>query len=156
MDVIQNQCLRLCTGALKCTPIPALEVDCGVLPLNLRREMKMINCGLKYNSLDNNPAKGCFIEEQECDINNHFRPILSKIKDVLKSFPSPVIQSIVDEFPFWEYSTPVVDLSLKDVISKQNDNLSYTRWCLITVHTRLFILSLNAGLYDLIRSYTFI
>ena len=36
LNIIQNEALRIATRARRTTPIPALEVECGVLPLSLR------------------------------------------------------------------------------------------------------------------------
>ena len=38
LDIIQNLALRIATRAYYSTPINALEVDCGIKPLHLRRE----------------------------------------------------------------------------------------------------------------------
>ena len=37
LEGIQNQALRLCTGGFKTTPIAALQVEMGVMPIDLRR-----------------------------------------------------------------------------------------------------------------------
>ena len=39
LDCVQTRCLRVCTGALQCTAVASLEVDCGVMPLDLRRQL---------------------------------------------------------------------------------------------------------------------
>ena len=38
-DRVQAQCLRICSGALWCTSVAALQVDCGEMPLDLRRNI---------------------------------------------------------------------------------------------------------------------
>ena len=38
LDIIQNHALRIATRSYYSTPINALEVDCGIKPLHLRRE----------------------------------------------------------------------------------------------------------------------
>ena len=48
LDVIQSQALRLCSGALRCTPVSALEVECGVPPLQLRRNHICAKSALRY------------------------------------------------------------------------------------------------------------
>ncbi|KAJ8720529.1 hypothetical protein PYW08_005994 [Mythimna loreyi] len=37
-DKIQSKCLRIVTGAIKCSPINALQVECLEPPLHLRRQ----------------------------------------------------------------------------------------------------------------------
>ena len=46
LDKLQNQCLRTCCGALKSTPINAIQNYCGIIPLNLQRK----SLQLKYIS----------------------------------------------------------------------------------------------------------
>ncbi len=42
-DVIQAQALRLCCGAFKATPVSALQVEVGEMPLQIRRKQLMLN-----------------------------------------------------------------------------------------------------------------
>ena len=60
LDVIQSQALRLCCGALSCTPISALEVDCGIPPLQLRRKFLSGKLALRYIYMSNSPTHECF------------------------------------------------------------------------------------------------
>ena len=43
IDNIQYQALRVCTGAIKTTPTAALQVEKGVMPLELRRVQLSVN-----------------------------------------------------------------------------------------------------------------
>jgi len=38
LDVIQNQALRICGGAVKTSPVAAIQVEVGGMPLYLRRD----------------------------------------------------------------------------------------------------------------------
>lgn len=38
LDVIQNQALRICCGAVKTTPVTDIQVEMGEMPLRLRRD----------------------------------------------------------------------------------------------------------------------
>ncbi len=42
-DVIQAQALRLCCSAFKATPVSALQVEVGKMPLQIRRKQLMMN-----------------------------------------------------------------------------------------------------------------
>ena len=42
LDKVQNQALRIVTGAMKTTPIAAMESTTNVQPLNKRRETKVM------------------------------------------------------------------------------------------------------------------
>lgn len=63
LDRVQYQCLRLCCGALRSTPVNALQVDCGEMPLELRRLQLQCKSALKYRSNPTLPTNECF---QEC------------------------------------------------------------------------------------------
>ena len=43
LDVLQAKALRVCSGAVKSTPVPALQVAMGEMPLDLRRDQLMAN-----------------------------------------------------------------------------------------------------------------
>ncbi|KAK3869753.1 hypothetical protein Pcinc_024981 [Petrolisthes cinctipes] len=48
LDVVQNACLRVCLGALRCTRIERLEVESQVPPLRLRRDqLLLVYCAKK-------------------------------------------------------------------------------------------------------------
>lgn len=47
LNKIQNQCLRICLGALRCTRISRLEVEAGVPPLQDRRNYMCLSYGYK-------------------------------------------------------------------------------------------------------------
>jgi len=38
LDVMQNQALRICSGAVKTSPVAAIQVEVGEMPLYLRRD----------------------------------------------------------------------------------------------------------------------
>lgn len=52
LDVIQARALRLCTGALRTTPIPALLVETGEAPLRLRHTKLALNYWIKFKGCD--------------------------------------------------------------------------------------------------------
>lgn len=43
LEVVQSQALRLCCGALRSTPLTALQVEMGEMPLRLRQKQLMLN-----------------------------------------------------------------------------------------------------------------
>ena len=46
LDVFQNECLRKCLGALRCTRTARLEVEANVPPLRIRREHLVLSYGM--------------------------------------------------------------------------------------------------------------
>ena len=125
LDVIQSQSLRLCSGALYCTPVNALEVDCGVPPLELRRKYLALKLYIKYKYAINNPAQECF---EECyqlyygKYNDHFKPLRCKIDNYAISLPEAYKEFITDTIPTWEYDNLIIDTGLHSKFSKKHDN----------------------------------
>ena len=59
LEVVQAQALRLCCGALKTTPVSALQVEMGEMLLHIRHKQLMMNywTNLQGYSEDHNPTK---------------------------------------------------------------------------------------------------
>ena len=57
LDSIQNECLRIATGALRTSPILPLLVECDVLPLRLRRCDLTLRYCLKVSSTPGHPCR---------------------------------------------------------------------------------------------------
>ncbi|KAK4317776.1 hypothetical protein Pmani_011174 [Petrolisthes manimaculis] len=55
VDVVQNACLRVCLGALRCTRIERLEVESQVPPLRLRRDQLMLTYFAKKARVPSHP-----------------------------------------------------------------------------------------------------
>ena len=56
LNKIQAQALRICCGAMKCTSISALQVECGEMPLRLRRESLQYKYEAKMKNTLDHPA----------------------------------------------------------------------------------------------------
>ena len=124
LDLIQNLCLKICTRALKGTPISSLEVDCGVMPLDIRRLKLQSNIVLTYQNSVNNPVKECLQHSWWDDFhkskNKSFKTLLKSVKDILD--PSALGFNSVPTliFPPWELFSPVIDTSLSLLFSKKD------------------------------------
>ena len=55
LDKVQNQALRIITGAMKSTPIPKMEQVTGIPPLITRRKQKMLQQATKYQCTKEHP-----------------------------------------------------------------------------------------------------
>ena len=47
LDVLQNECVRMCLGALRCTRVVMMEVEANIAPLQLRRDALLLAYVLK-------------------------------------------------------------------------------------------------------------
>ena len=67
LDVLQNQCLRIVTGARQTTPIMSLKVEAGVPPLEIRSAF----LGIKYyNKILELPEDAGLVKILSRGINN--------------------------------------------------------------------------------------
>ena len=55
LDSIQARALRVSCGAMVATPNSALLVECGELPVQLRREQQMVKYAINVRSTVNHP-----------------------------------------------------------------------------------------------------
>ena len=46
-DVLQNECVRICFGTLRCTRVARMEVEANIPPLKHRRDALLISYGIK-------------------------------------------------------------------------------------------------------------
>ena len=56
-DKLQYQALKICCGGMKGTSASSLQVECGELPLDLRREKPMANHALSSIAIKNESVK---------------------------------------------------------------------------------------------------
>ncbi|XP_024859831.1 uncharacterized protein LOC108230932 [Kryptolebias marmoratus] len=116
IDKIQYQALRLCCGAMKTTPVSALQVEMGEMPLELRREQLALNYWVNIKGHDGtHPPRATLLPCQEKgkkQINSFGWIILNKVKDAgIDNFLiSPVVLTPV--IPSWNFDQAEVDLKL--------------------------------------------
>ena len=121
---IQNQALRICCGAMRSTPICALQAACNEMPLHLRHQYLCLNYKAKLLRLPkgSHPAQNliedsaeevyCFTEQ---NIRTFNRFTKSTVFDQLIFEPyTPLGQ------PYWLLTSPVVDLELKKHLFKND------------------------------------
>ena len=121
LDVLQAKCLRICCGAMRCTPHASLQNECGELPLALRRtEILMRHC-VRITANTDNPSNIAlqdnwynYIPNTSQGINHVLRPISHMIDNVCKvEVPST---------PPWLLHYPTTDSSLSKSIDKKNQS----------------------------------
>lgn len=73
LNIIQNSALRLATGALRSTPVNALEVDTNIPPLYLRFRFLSLKYLSKTLSLSDNFASKKCISEDLSALSDHWK-----------------------------------------------------------------------------------
>ncbi len=113
LEVIQNQALRICCGAFKTSSVPAIQVEMGELPLELRRNQLMANywAGLQGHS-DSHPTKAVL---QDCwengrNLKENFGRIGNNVAKELEVFNLRISPTVVfPEIAPWKMIWPEVD-----------------------------------------------
>ena len=75
VDIIQNQAMRIATMAMKSTPINALEVECGLQPLKLRREELILKYWVRSSPLGDKLPINDLLTEHGCYLTKRARQI---------------------------------------------------------------------------------
>lgn len=119
LDVIQAQALRICCGAFKTSPIPAIQVEMGEVPLELRRKQLMANYWVNLKGhRANHPTREVLQDswENEKSTREHFAKVGNKIAKELSieglQISPPVVFPV--EAP-WRLVCPRVDMSLLEI-----------------------------------------
>uniref|UniRef100_A0A3P9LEU6 Reverse transcriptase domain-containing protein n=1 Tax=Oryzias latipes TaxID=8090 RepID=A0A3P9LEU6_ORYLA len=117
IEVIQNQALKICTGAMRSTPAVSLQVEMGELPLKLRIKQLMLNYWVKIQgcvgveNMVRRAIEPCW--ESDNGTNESAAWKLARLarkanihgKTLVKTFLYPTT-------PFWIFPTAQVDLYL--------------------------------------------
>lgn len=122
LDLIQNRCLRICTRAFKGTPNCALEVDCGVMPLDIRRQKLQANIVATYKQSENNPVVRCLEDSwhEQYSKSKKFKTIWSNVTEFNNNADLYIDVNKVVQFPIWNMVTPLVDVTVSTKITKKD------------------------------------
>ena len=104
IDKVQNQALRIITGAMKSTPIAAMEEVTGVQPLKSRRDMKILLQAEKFKCQKEHPMKERFDKPSRSRIKrDNFVSQAKKLeKEHISHIPSKTIPPIHNKCKPWE------------------------------------------------------
>ena len=87
LDIIQNHALRIATRAYYSTPINALEVECGIKPLHLRREEIILKYWARSSPLGQALPINNLVTDHGCHTTKRaskFNPYSVTIRKLLK------------------------------------------------------------------------
>lgn len=103
LEVVQNEAMRISTGALKSTPIKNLNILCNEPSLELRRKDLLLRYFFKMKCNFLNPAYNCIVNNRlELFFNsrrNPSEPIIQRLRQVIDEFHIPLQ-------PVFPYFTP--------------------------------------------------
>lgn len=125
LQLIQNQALRLCCGAMRCTSVAAIQVECGEMPLHLRRRQQQMKFAVKVKATSGHVAKKAFEEHWTTyygKFAEHNRPVAVKVDEYFKqrcvsgSVAGPQWAII----PPWTAKLPATDIELTREVKKRD------------------------------------
>ena len=106
LDRIQSQALRIACGALRCTSVASVQVECGgEMPLQLRRESIINKYALNIKSVPNHPAKK-LLNNNDHRINP--QSFYNDTRDFMSSVTVDIPEHRVNIDPPWHRIPPAV------------------------------------------------
>ena len=106
LNVFQNECLRKCLGALRCTRVERLEVEANVPPLRIRRDQMLLSYGIstyRKRSIDL-PAAGILMQYEHM-LHGAYRPVAVRLHFLCRTLGfdlSNVDQLVIKQIAPWE------------------------------------------------------
>ena len=91
LDTLQCKSLRICTGAMKSTPLSSLQVECCEPPLKFRRERLILKYCTKIDAMYIHSTKNILVVSKDPDHNIPNKPsIANMFSNFMKEFPEKV------------------------------------------------------------------
>ena len=124
LETIQNQCIRAATGALLCTPIPALLADADMQSCVERRNIQLCRYYIKAQTNPNPDIRECFKYKHgdwtgACKTKLTFsNQIATNLRDLDLEIPSIAEKPALK--PFWLTTPPQVEF----LFSEKKDDIS--------------------------------
>lgn len=122
LDVVQAKALRVCCGAVRTTSIPALLVECGEMPLRLRRVKLAIQCIGRIQSQGQcNPVKQLLVERGETAKRGwgrgcYVKRVWAEFPELGKDMAPRVVWPCV---PPWLLPDPEIDWTVKEIFRER-------------------------------------
>ena len=118
LDKIQAAALRICCGAMKGTPNASLQVECGEMPLELRRLSFSLKYREKIQTISNHPTTDILKKTWRAFKTNKKRATFLKIIDQHVDETRQAEKMKIFETPPWKQTRPKTNMTLHSQISK--------------------------------------
>lgn len=123
LDVIQTKALRICCGAMRSTAANALQVDCGEMPLDLRRKRMMSEYVTKIQAIPEHPTQSIMQKTRHKKNDPENNLLITEIDKILKDV-NPKIESLAfPTTPHWHMKRPTVDIKLAKLKDEDRSDL---------------------------------
>ena len=119
LQVVQNTALRIICGAKFTSPVSALQVDAGELPLVNRWTLLNITYALKCTNAQSHPTAHVFTDNPKFTTKKKPKPFSIFLKEFNDNIPSPVTALHVPIHPPWRIPSMKVDTELHLSVGKE-------------------------------------
>ena len=120
LDKLQAAALRIACGAMKSTAIAALQVECGEMPLELRRQNFSLKYAAKITSAENHPTAEILTETwQQQYMRENQKSFLKSTRPYLEQITAGRVKTRISKVPPWHLTPPEVDTSTHDLFKKK-------------------------------------
>jgi len=125
--VVQSKALRICCGSMRGTSCSPVQVECGVMPLSLRRENLSLKYALKLTQqrgLDNSATSILVETWHQHHTRKHDKDaaFATRVNPILLTLNLQIKQIYIDPTS-WKLMPCGIDISLSTQIKKQTDNI---------------------------------
>ena len=123
LSKIQNAALRLMTGALKTTPIAALEIEADIPPLDLFMEMSVLRRRIKQHFMPKD-SPGCICKTKAPSSFYQRSSALLQDREIKLPKRSDVSfnnTTIIHSTPPWLWNPPQIQDSLSECVTKSDN-----------------------------------
>src|SRR6218665_287135 len=93
LDTIQCKVLTIASGELRGTSLAALQVDCGEMPLHLRRKQQMMEFVMKVEGIPDHPTQTITVGRNLKTAKDDSDPIRVKARQINNEIAAPKIQT---------------------------------------------------------------
>lgn len=125
LDIIQNQALRICLGAVRTSPICALQVEAGEMPLHLRRDQLLVHYWIYLKGHEeSHPAKAVMKRcwEREKAQKESFGWKANQIADNMGVFMKDFEETVLwPDTPVWMCEKQRVDFEVLYIKQKRRN-----------------------------------
>jgi ribonuclease HI len=124
LELIQNNAMRIACGAFPGTPIDAMQVECGLPPLNLHRLRHQINYSITVKATPKHISSTILEDHWTIHYGSYTHdsdPIFNKVKDFFEvnSLTKTACPQLGDTHP-WLYKPVNIDIGLTYEVKKQD------------------------------------
>ena len=111
---------------MKGTAIAALQVECGEMPLKLRRENQSIKYALKIKSIEDHPTN-VILQENFLRIKEHQKSFIKSVQPEFEKLSRDLEPIKIQKLPPWDVQEIPVNTNLQKEIKKKENSEHHIR-----------------------------